>query len=437
MWAEWSRAAARAGTEPNVLRAAGRVCGRNGALLLLVSALLLLGGCARTPAPTPVGNAAGEPDVQVISAETPQWPTPIHTEIPTDPPTEAPTQTPTELATVLPTEPPAQEATLSPLASPAPATEPTPTVALLDLLQSAVATRSAQSPLETPTAAPLLLPTLTPRPGEETQPGESAPPTAPVAPSLAPSGEAAPPTESAPGGDLAPDGEVRTAQVPILMYHYLSTPPSDADLYRRDLSLAPEQFAAHLDRITAAGYTTISLYTLAAHLMQGAPLPEKPVVLTFDDGYRDSYENAFPLLRARGMTATFFVLTDFIDEQREGYLTWDMAREMLAGGMFIESHGRNHVSLRGKESDYLIWQALGSLETIQFELGVRPRFVSYPAGEYDARTLEIFRSANFWAGMTTVQGATQSSDRLFEMKRVRIRATTTADQLSILLANDW
>jgi len=111
---------------------------------------------------------------------------------------------------------------------------------------------------------------------------------------------------------LQPDGVARTVNVPILMYHYVSTPPANADIYRRDLSVPPELFGAHLDRLQADGYTTISLYDLVAYLQQGTPLPPKPVLLTFDDGYRDNYENAFPLLRARRMTATFFVVMEFI-----------------------------------------------------------------------------------------------------------------------------
>ncbi|GIV74824.1 MAG: hypothetical protein KatS3mg049_3380 [Caldilinea sp.] len=234
-----------------------------------------------------------------------------------------------------------------------------------------------------------------------------------------------------------PDGIVRTLRVPILMYHYLSEPPPDADIYRRDLSVSPTLFAEHLDRMLAEGYVTVSLYQVIDALQRGAPLPDKPVVITFDDGYRDNYENAFPLLRERGMVATIFVVTDFIDEQRPAYLTWDMAREMLAAGISIESHGRNHVSLAGKDDDYLVWQALGSLETIEYELGVRPRFISYPAGEYDRRTIEIFQSAHYWAGVTTRQGATLDNQRLFELPRVRVRNTTTADELIRLLSLDW
>ncbi|MFN8491852.1 MAG: polysaccharide deacetylase family protein [Caldilineaceae bacterium] len=240
-----------------------------------------------------------------------------------------------------------------------------------------------------------------------------------------------------PARQPTPDGQARTAKVPILMYHYVSTPPQDANIYRLDLSVKPALFAAQLDRMQADGYTTISLYDLVGNLTQGAPLPPKPVILTFDDGYRDAYENAFPLLKAHGMKATFFVITDFIDEKQPEYLTWDMARTMLAAGMSIESHSRNHASLRKRDKDFLVWQALGSLETIKYELGVQPRFICYPAGEYDQTTIDIFKSANYWAGITTQQGATQRSDDLFELHRVRIRGTTTPDELARLLSLDW
>ncbi len=232
------------------------------------------------------------------------------------------------------------------------------------------------------------------------------------------------------------DGVNRTVTVPILMYHYLSVPPPDADIYRLDLSVTPNLFAAHLDRLLAEGYQTISLYALFEHLANGTQLPEKPVVLTFDDGYRDNYANAFPRLVARGMTATFFIVTGFIDDNSPRYITWDMAREMFAAGMSMESHSINHFSLKGRDDDFLIWQALNTAETIELQLGIRPRFIAYPAGEYDWRTIEIFRSANYWAGVTTKPGATHSNDNLFELRRVRIRGTTSADDLSQLLQTE-
>ncbi len=256
-------------------------------------------------------------------------------------------------------------------------------------------------------------------------------PTAEPAPAAAPSPVAPPPAE------LASDGQARTLRVPVLMYHYLSEPPADADIYRRDLSVAPDLFAAHLDRLQAEGYTTITPYALAAALQSGAPLPEKPLLISFDDGYRDNYENAFRLLAERGMVATFFVVTDFIDEQRPEYLTWEMVRAMYAGGMAIESHGRNHATLEGRSEDYLIWQVLGSLETIQFELGVRPRFLSYPAGDYDAETMRVLQAAGYWGAFTTEQGATHDSSHPYELQRLRVRGTTSPDDLMRLLNADW
>jgi peptidoglycan/xylan/chitin deacetylase (PgdA/CDA1 family) len=299
-----------------------------------------------------------------------------------------------------------------PVQSASPALAAATIVAILPATPFASFSEQAGTPAP-PTAHVVLLPTVTPTP----------------LPTVAPT--ATPPLEP------TPDGVQRTAQAPILMYHYISTPPPDADAYRIDLSTPPALFAAQLDRLQAEGYTTISLYQLLAHLTQGAPLPEKPVVITFDDGYRDNYESAFPLLRERGMTATFFVVTDFIDEQRPLYLSWDMAREMLAAGMSIESHSRNHFTLEGQDDDYLVWQALGSLETLQYELGVRPRFISYPAGDYDQRTIDIFHSANYWGGVTTTQGTQQSSESPFELERIRLRNTTTPDDLIRYLEADW
>jgi len=291
----------------------------------------------------------------------------------------------------------------------------TPTAAPLSLLAAPASPAATRQDLSATDAALFVLPTATPTPLP------TAAPTPTPTPELEPT----------------PDGVARMVKVPILMYHYISVPPADADVYRVDLSVPPDLFAAHLDRLQAEGYTTISLYQLLAHLTQGVPLPEKPVVITFDDGYRDVYENAFPLLRAHGMTATFFVITDFIDEQRPLYLSWDMAREMLAAGMSIESHSRNHFTLKGQNDDYLVWQALGSLETLQYELGVRPRFISYPAGDYDQRTIDVFKSANYWGGLTTEQGTEQSSDHPFELERIRVRDTTSPDDLIRYIEADW
>jgi peptidoglycan/xylan/chitin deacetylase (PgdA/CDA1 family) len=231
-----------------------------------------------------------------------------------------------------------------------------------------------------------------------------------------------------------PDGVIRQVRVPILMYHYVSWPPANADRYRRDLSVAPEQLAEHLAYLQGQGYQGITLYDLLNHLAWGQPLPEKPVIITFDDGYRDNYDNAFPLLQQYGFPATFFVLTEVTSQGVPDYMTWDQLRAMAAAGMDIECHARVHDDLPKISYDRLVWQVLGCREMIEVELGQRPRFVAYPSGQFNEEVAAVFASDHYWGGITTQQGSWHSSDNLFALKRLRVRNTTGVEQLAKLLA---
>src|SRR5215467_12208364 len=90
-----------------------------------------------------------------------------------------------------------------------------------------------------------------------------------------------------------PQPTLRRLRVPILMYHYISELPPHADETRRGLTVTPAIFRAHMQYLHDQGYTTISLYDLNDALTKGTPLPPKPIILTFDDGYHDAYINAF------------------------------------------------------------------------------------------------------------------------------------------------
>lgn len=221
------------------------------------------------------------------------------------------------------------------------------------------------------------------------------------------------------------------------MYHYVSAPPADADVYRRDLSVTPAQFESHLKYLASAGYHTITLDDLLYALAQGRSLPLKPVILTFDDGYEDNYTNAFPLLHKYRMVGHFFIITDFVNQERSGYMTWPQIEEMSAAGQRFGSHSRDHPDLRGKSVDYLVWQALGGKEAIQEHLGYHPRWIGYPSGQYDAQTIAVYKAAGYWGGLMTQQGATHTLSHIFELKRVRVRGSHTAKDLGTLLELEW
>lgn len=218
-----------------------------------------------------------------------------------------------------------------------------------------------------------------------------------------------------------PDDKPRTLWVPILMYHYVSVPPEGADPYRINLSISPDRFHEQMAWLKDNGYETISLYDLVYALNTGQPeLPEKPVIVTFDDGYIDNYENAFPVLYDLSFTATFFILTDVVDLGTDGYMTWDQLAEMKESGMDVEVHGRWHEGMANRSYDWLVFHLLGPAETIEATLGYRPRLLAYPSGSYDAYTIEIARQAGYWAAVTTASGREQEKDRIFELQRVRV-----------------
>jgi peptidoglycan/xylan/chitin deacetylase (PgdA/CDA1 family) len=221
-----------------------------------------------------------------------------------------------------------------------------------------------------------------------------------------------------------------TLKVPILMYHYISTPPEDADIYRVDLSVTEAAFSEQMAYLRDNGYTTIDLYDLSLAITNQIELPEKPIILTFDDGYLDNYQNAFPVLAANGQKGVFFVVTEFIDKNREGYLTWELVEEMAAAGMRFESHSRTHPDLTTLSRDGLIWELRGSQETLAAHIGYTPRYFCYPGGDYNDETIAMLQELDFWGATTTAGGSWHGFDDRFEWRRIRVRNDTSLEEFA-------
>lgn len=231
------------------------------------------------------------------------------------------------------------------------------------------------------------------------------------------------------------DGTFRRIRVPILMYHYVSAPPEDADPTRIDLSVTPEQFRDHVEYLFYQGYSTISLYELHEALLMGSPLPPKPVVLTFDDGYTDHYTHAYPILREFGFNGTFFIITGTADNQNPNHLSWEQISEMAENGMYMESHTKDHPDLRNRDYDFLVYQMLGSFESLRAYTGREPRMFCYPVGFYDANTLSVLGSLGVWRAVTTQGGVLHTTDNQLELPRLRIHNRTSVQGLASLLEN--
>ncbi len=226
----------------------------------------------------------------------------------------------------------------------------------------------------------------------------------------------------------------RFFELPILMYHRVEPWPEDAGELREGLTVQPDMFRLQLEYLRDNGYEDISLYEMQYALTQGREIPEKSVIFTFDDGYRDNYEYAFPIMQEFGFTGTLFLVTEFMDEGREEYLTWDMALEMHEAGWDLEPHTKTHASLTEHNHDYVIYEVLGSMETIKHYVGYQPRFFVYPYGAYDDDVVQIIRDIGFWGALTTKRSLTQSIHYPLERGRIRVSGRDTMQDFKNRLA---
>ena len=235
----------------------------------------------------------------------------------------------------------------------------------------------------------------------------------------------------------AQDGTLRRIRVPILMYHYVDSLPLNADPLRIGLTVRPDTFRAQLAWLREAGYNTISFNQLHAALTLGATLPPKPLILSFDDGYSGHFTTVLPLLLEAGYTATFFVISERAESGDPNHLSREQVAAMAAAGMHMESHSRSHRELVGRDRDLLVFELLGSRESLQAFTGVAPRVLAWPYGSYDALALQIAEEAGYQMAVSTRAGMLHSSSERHELPRLRVNRDLSLAAFASLLRGDW
>jgi peptidoglycan/xylan/chitin deacetylase (PgdA/CDA1 family) len=305
------------------------------------------------------------------------------------------------------------------------ATPSTPTIAPTNTDQPTSVPAAFASGLNAPVdvAQPTVQPTATVAPSATAVPPTAIPPTA------TPSGPTATPNQGVAGNAQPVDGVIR---VPVLMYHYIRINPVASDRLGYNLSVTPADFAAQMQWLVTNGYHTVFPSELTAALTQGAPLPTKPIVLTFDDGYRDFYDQAWPVLKQYGLKASSAVITNFVDKGDRGdtmYMNWNMVKELDRSGMVeIASHTLSHPDL-SRTASAQRWQELSrSKEIIEQQIGHPCTAFVYPSGKYDGATVSDASRAGYQIAFTTNDGKVrvpQDSGAMLVLPRVRIAGGTT------------
>ena len=202
---------------------------------------------------------------------------------------------------------------------------------------------------------------------------------------------------------------------PILEYHMVTEHPSpDAKPY----VVPPEEFAAQLDDLAAQGYTTITPQDYARARKGKQQLPEKPIILTFDDGYEDNWRVVLPMLEERGMKAAFYMVTNKIGQP--GYLTWDNLFDLERHGMEIGGHTANHLPLTTLSPEQqrdelrlsklmLEWRGLKTIYSF-----------SYPNGAYDDGIVAMLEEEKYLTAVTGEAGLNTLTMNPYLLRRVNV-----------------
>ena len=202
--------------------------------------------------------------------------------------------------------------------------------------------------------------------------------------------------------------------VPVLNYHQINNHAHNS------LTLSDSEFEAQIKYLAKEGYTAISPDDLSDYIQYGKKLPPKPILITFDDGYKDNYQIAYPILKKYHFTATIFLISDFVNTY-DRYLTWEQIREMTNNGFTFESHTVNHLPLTKAASDEeRLTQLIKSKEALEWRLGKKINYLAYPCGAYDQRIIDLTKKAGYSAAFTIKLGRNTTSSTLYSLDRIPI-----------------
>lgn len=201
-------------------------------------------------------------------------------------------------------------------------------------------------------------------------------------------------------------------QIPVLAYHRVG--------YTRDfLTVTPERLKNDLKTLQEEGYCTISLEQFQNFLDdRNIDMPYKPILITFDDGYLDNYQNAYPILKQYGMVATFFVIAGMLwtDER----LNPECIVEMAQGGMSFGSHTVTHSALGQLTWDEIKDELINSKAMLESVLGRTVNAIAYPRGSYNKNVIMIADNVGYKTGFTVREGICVKGSPNFELRRIPI-----------------
>jgi peptidoglycan/xylan/chitin deacetylase (PgdA/CDA1 family) len=275
--------------------------------------------------------------------------------------------------------------------------------------------------LAVPTAiAPVDTPTLAEQPTSTTEPL----PTATLEPMASPTSAFVPVPASERGF------------VPILCYHHIRDWAKSDTADDKAYIVPPTKLEKELKYLKESGYHSITSEQVYEYYAFGKPLPNKPIMLSFDDDDESQYTNALPLLKKYGFDATFFIMTVTMD--KENYMTSEQIKDLDKQGFDVQPHTWDHriVTEYKTEEDWQR-QIVGPKQTLEDLLGHPTPFFAYPFGIYDVASAEKIKSYGYKAAFRLRDVMDDKTDPLFAIKRYIANAYWTVDQFEEVVQGAW
>lgn len=203
--------------------------------------------------------------------------------------------------------------------------------------------------------------------------------------------------------------------VSILMYHMIGDiPGNDAVMTEKNLRM-------QMQYLKDNGYHPITMQELYDYVSKGAALPEKPVCITFDDGYHDSYTIVYPMMKEFNFPWTLFLITDDVGKSYNR-MTWEELKEMAESNtVTIANHTLSHPQLHNlpsrKEKENEI---IGAQKALKYRLNIDNEWIAYPYGDYDEEVIDVCKKAGLKLAVTTDAGRVHEGSYPYELKRVYI-----------------
>ncbi|TAN32589.1 polysaccharide deacetylase family protein [bacterium] len=211
----------------------------------------------------------------------------------------------------------------------------------------------------------------------------------------------------------------QNVDLPILMYHYIRQPPAPrGDWMGFKLSVSPADFHAQMDWLGANGYHPVDFNDLRAYFSGRQPLPSKPIVITFDDGYADLFTTAYPILLAHRFKAVAYIVSAFVGQSR--YVSAAQVVQMDRAGIEIASHTVDHANLARSSPPSIMRELLDSKRWLEQELGHPVLDFAYPSGKFNAQVVADVRLAGYDTAVTTQSSTSHSLADRYTWARVRV-----------------